>query len=116
MNRKIAFSSRKSIVFRNETERPTEPITTSAPRRASTVTGGAQQSEQYLYGAQRAIKSKVGSSRSEEKIKARLGRRANGDGSAAANCAQPRLRRWNALQPPSSLQTDQNVRSQESFI
>jgi hypothetical protein len=34
--------------------------------------GGAERSEQYLYVAQRAVKSRVGSSRSEEKIKAQF--------------------------------------------
>jgi hypothetical protein len=44
-----------------------EPIKT-AERGASTVKV-ERSAAQYLYGAQRAVKSRVGSSRSEEKIK-----------------------------------------------
>jgi hypothetical protein len=51
-----------AVIYEKENCLPYEPITTSVPRRASTVTGGAQRSEQYLDCAQQAVQSKVGSS------------------------------------------------------
>ena len=61
------------------------------------------------------IESRVKSIRSKDEGRS-LARTANSDGSGGANFAQTRPGRWNALQPPSSLQNDQNVKSQERPI
>jgi hypothetical protein len=85
--RRISFSPGSGKMPAHTISFQREPIRTSS-RGASTVKVELQRSEQYLYGAQRAVKSRVGSSRSEERSRRSLARRPNGDESAAANCAR----------------------------